>query len=373
MTKKALPFRKLFLPVLILVWFFMPNRIIAQQASILSATISEYNITPNGLLDVSIMNHIGDVQVVLEAKILNSQNEALISVVTKPFTLKKGLSIVSQLNVGITSVMYASNNQGNLLKNSHILSTGKYHYCASISGVDVSDQYCQDIEAENSTFLYLVSPPDKEELETKYPILIWTHSEQFSLTNQNEYYRIIVTELNKGQSAEAAINTNIPVYMKNYLNSHQVQYPFDAKELQTGKEYAWQVQKMYSGAIVNKTEAWQFKFKDKEVETKNYTLLKQALDGSTYYAVNEKIYFKFEEPYYSADSKLAAKIYNAERKEFNPQAKNELKKEGKETIKYTGLNLFQMDLSSLNLKSGIYTLEVTDEKGKLYLLQFMIK
>jgi len=371
MIKTFFHSRKFLIPVLLLLSLWFPGRVMA-QASILSASISEYNVTPKGLLEVSIMDNGVGLLVTMEAKILTSQNEVLMTVITKPFMLNKGVNIVSQLNVGIVSVVYASNSQGTYIKTNHILPSGKYHYCVSISGVDVSDQYCQDMEAESSTFLFLVSPPDKEDIETKYPILIWTHSELFSMNNQNDYYRIIVTDLNKGQSAEGAVNTNIPVYMKNYLSSHQVQYPIDAKELQTGKEYAWQVQKISGGTIVNKTEAWQFRLKPPVIIKDNkYALMKNELDGSYYTIENNKLFFSMQERYFTS-GKLNCKILNDQKKEIETTPSNEAYKK-ELSYKTNGDNRYMINTDELGLKKGFYVLEITNEKDQKFYLKFQVQ
>ena len=69
---------------------------------------------------------------------------------------------------------------------------------------------------------------------------------------------MVVSEIKKDQSTEEAISVNSPVMVKNYLKEHQVQYPYDAKELKEGKSYAWQVQKIGDGIVLNKSESWKF-------------------------------------------------------------------------------------------------------------------
>lgn len=359
----------------ILLWAYFGIVVMCKaQTNIVNVNITAFNVMPRQLLDVTIMNSGIETMVTVETKLYSNNQDLILTVASKPFYLKKGLNTSVQLNILPATTVYGSSGQADYVKRTHTLPNGKWRYCTTLAGVDVSDQLCDDIEAENTSFLYLVSPPDKEEIETFNPLLIWTHSEPFTSQPASESYRMVVAEMLPDQSPEVAINTNVPVYMKNNLTMHQVQYPFDAKALQPGKQYAWQVQQLSSGVIVNKTEAWQFHYKKPDDKPgKNYTYLRQNLDGSTYYAVDEKIYFKFDEPYYTAESKLIAKIYDANRKAYEPEAKNEVKKQNESVIKYTGTNLFTMDLSSFHLSSGIYNLEVTDEKGKIYLLQFMIK
>jgi hypothetical protein len=292
-------------------------------------------------------------------------------VTTNPFVLKKGLNNTAQLNVSIASVNYAGNDQSNYIKTSHTLPSGKFRYCAIIKSlsIDISgDEYCNDFESALSNFLFLVSPPDKDEIETNYPVLIWTHSEPFSLTSQTNYYKMVVTDLNADQSSEAAINTNVPVYVKNFMTSHNVQYPVDAKELQAGKTYAWQVQQISNGNIVNKTEAWQFKLKpiDKKNEVK-FVTVKKTIDGGYYLASNDKIFFRFDENYGSKDVQYT--ILNEKREAMVKNGGTNKKNELKST--QIGYNEFEINLKPYDLKPGMYTLEVVNDKKELFQLKFL--
>jgi hypothetical protein len=342
------------------------------QAQILSANISSFNITPRGMLEVNIMNSRAEEQVVLTAKLVNSKGEALLTVTTAPFLLSRGMSNTAQSKITIASAIYASNDQATQVKNNHSLPSGKYTYCASINAIDVSDEYCQDIESDYSSFLFLVSPPDKDVIETKQPILVWTHSDPFSLSNQNDYYRIVVTDLYAGQSAEAAINTNIPVYMKNYLSMHQVQYPIDAKELKAGQTYAWQVQRISNGAIVNKTEAWEFKLKGPDpIKENKYARLKKNLDGTLYMAEGNKIFFRFDEDY--AGKKMSYKILNEKQQAVTAPEATEVGERVKMDAVKDGYNTYMIDLNRYKIPAGIYVLEVTSEKKEMYKLKFQVE
>lgn len=340
------------------------------QVTILNAGITPYNIVPRGMLDVSIMNPKSEVTVVLEAKLYGPQNELLLSVTSAPFTLRNGLNNTVQMPLVVASATYGSGDRVTQLKTSKSLPSGKYNYCASINAIDVADEYCQDLEAENSSFLFLVFPPDKEIIETKNPVLTWTHSEVFS-NNQKEFYRITVTELNKDQSPEAAINTNVPVYMKNFLGTHQVQYPVDAKELVPGKKYAWQVQKISNGAIANKTEAWEFKIKAPDpIKENKYATVKKVLDGTVYKAEGNKIFFRFDEGY--TGTKLQYRILNDKQEPISAQQSEEKTGEVKFDEVKSGYNTFTIDLNDYKIPSGVYSLEVINDKKEIYKLKFVV-
>src|SRR6185437_2177039 len=156
--------KNLFITILFLIVLFSCKNIFA-QISIINSSTNMYNITPIGLLEVNVNNFQSDVEVVLEGKILTSQNEPILDVVSTPFILKKGMSITSQLSLHIASTNYSSSEQANYIKTSHTLPSGKYHYCAIIKSFptdNITDEYCQDLESDISSFLFLVSPPDKD-------------------------------------------------------------------------------------------------------------------------------------------------------------------------------------------------------------------
>lgn len=340
------------------------------QVTILNAGITPFNASPRNFLDLTLMNLKGNEQVTLQAKLLTAQNELLVTVTSSPFTIKNGVNQTTGQGVTVASVNYSSSQKANAIKTTNTLPSGRYNYCVTITGVDVSDEYCQEMESESTSFLFLVSPPDKEEIDTKYPLLLWTHSESFSLLGSNEYFRIIVTELNGTQSPEAAINTNVPVYMKNLLQTHQVQYPIDAKELKPGNRYAWQVQKMNNGAIVNKTEAWEFKVKaPAQVKENKYAVMKKTLDGTMYLASGNKIFFRFDENY--TGNKMRYKILN-EKQEVVSLAKDDEENIKMESVN-PGYNTYVIDLNSYKMPGGIYTLEIANEKKEVYKLKFTVE
>lgn len=346
------------------------------QITILNTNFNSYNITPQAICQVNVMNYIEDMQVTLQARITNSAGEPLLNVLSHQFLLKKGMNTISGYNLQLVSSEYGSNNQGNYIKTSHALPSGKYNYCCIIKSINSegADDYCEDIDADLSSFLLLVNPADKDTIETANPMLVWTHSEPFNLLAQSEYFKIIVAELSKDQNAESGVTANVPLYSKSYLTSHQVQYPFDAKQLEKGKRYGWQVQKISNGVIINKTEAWEFVYApDKVIKENKYATLKKKVDAAYYTAVNNKVYFKFDEEY--ATQKTTCSIYNAKREKISLKLKDEEQKAKSTNIqsKNNGYNRYEINLNELEISQGMHTLEVKNEKGELFLLRFYVQ
>lgn len=346
------------------------------QVSILNTNLNSLNVTPESMCQVNIMNGTtSEMQVTLEAKLLNSVGENILTVKTNPFDLVTGMNNGFQLSYTIQSSIYSGSGQAQYIRTTHTLPSGNFKYCVSVVSLEGGDDYCEDMVSDISSFLNLVYPYDKDTIDTQYPLLTWAHSEPFNILATGEYFRMIVVELGSDQSAEAGILANNPVYYKNYLATHQQQYPFDAKELEDGKRYGWQVQKISNGTVIDKTESWEFTLRKTTLKPDNkYATLKKKHDGTFYIAENDKIYFRFEESYVSGE--LKCRILDEKRNEIKPEVTNEKSvqvKEGEVNIKSAGANYYQIDLNDLKLKPGYYELEVTNTKKEKYLLRFQIE
>jgi hypothetical protein len=245
-------------------------------------------------------------------------------------------------------------------------------------GADKVDDFCEELEADFNQYLYLVNPFDGDTIDSRYPILSWMHSEPFSLLNQGEFYRMIVSEIKKGQSADEAITVNNPVMVKSYLKEHQLQYPYDARELKDGTPYAWQVQKLSDGVVINKTEAWAFNTRmPDETRSLKYVALKRELDGSFCTAYDGVAYFKFSEEY-----KTAGQLTFSLRDIKSQLVKVEISKDGttgKEKnsstgpqLKISGDNRYMINLNGAKLSSGFYTLEIKNEKNESFYLKLFL-
>jgi hypothetical protein len=355
--------------------FLLFNSALKGQITILSAGINSYNITAQSLCGVTIMNYGKPVNVYLKARIISSDNEQLMIVRSNTFLLNKGLNASAGMNVSIQSVEYGTSKLSGYIKSSHTLPSGKYHYCCTVVPLDVpyeTEEFCDDIESEMSSFLNLVSPDDKDTIETTNPLLIWNHNDPVNMNSSGEYYRLILVELHEMQTAESGINVNNPKYMKNNVSSNQVQYPFDAEALQVGKRYGWQVQKLSNGVIVEKTDAWEFTIMpDNTTRENKYVSLRKELNAGFYTAENNKVFFRFEEAY--SGGKLDCRIYDSKRKLIKPKTKNEATSGQGIDVKKNGYNSFVIDLNLLDIKTGFHTLEVRNQKNELFLLKFYVK
>lgn len=357
--------------------FFAVSVIIVKaQVSVVNLQLMPYNVTPDGLLAVSIMNNGASQQVQLVSKLYNFNNELLMTVKSNSFNLKQGLNAPFDGSRKVSSSEYSKSQQAEHIKITHGLSSGTFKVCVNIIQISTSeivDEFCDEIESNFNQYLYLVTPADKDTIETPTPLLLWAHSEPFNILSQGEYYRIVVTEMKEKQGAEEAVTINTPVMAKNYLTTHSFQYPYDAKELRTGKHYAWQVQKLANGVITNKTEAWEFVMREKPEEKEiKYVAMQQMIDASFYTAHNRKVYFKYIEEY-GSQGNINPILKNDAGKEF-PISINKDQKELSNVVnlKNVGDNRFILDLNGENLKPGFYVLQIKNEKKEMYYLKIYL-
>lgn len=220
----------------------------------------------------------------------------------------------------------------------------------------------------------LVTPYDTDTIETTYPLFTWFYMGA-DMGNIRTYYRIIIVELNKDQSPEAGIVVNQPLVKMDHLNGTQLIYPYDAKELEYGHRYGWQIQKVKNNIIVDKSEAWEFTLVlPIEPQHYKYATLNTKGDGLEYEAADGKIYFKMEEKYSS--NKLEYFIYDENRKIVNvdilDDGSQDEKTSASNSIKKNGANFYEIDLGK-GAKPGNYKLIVLDGRKNKFSLNFQIK
>ncbi len=347
----------------------------AQEVSIVNIQLTPFNITPESMLSATVINNTENpFQVETISKLYNQDNQLLLTVKSAPFALVAGLNTSFIGSRRATIVEYANTGQANYLKTTRGLSSGNFRICVELKVLnsEIQDEFCDELVSDINQYLYLVSPADKDSMEIKNPMLIWAHSEPFNVLSKGESFRMIVTEMKSKQSPEEAIMINIPLMTKTNLAAHNLQYPYEARGLQEGSHYAWQVQKVINGVVAAQTEVWEFSIiKKRPLEYSKYAVLKKKLDAGYYVAKNNKVFFKLDEEYLAG--KLNCKIYNEKREIIQPKARNEGVKNGGYDVKNQGLNQFEVDLEQLNVSKGFYTLQVGGAKGELYLLKFYVE
>lgn len=345
------------------------------QVTILSSGFHSMNVTPSSLFQITVMNAENELTVTMEAEVSNSSGQSLLKVTSLPVKLINGINQFAADYIKSNSTVYGQNEQAHFVQTHKTLPSGTFKYCVRIvaQGSEANDEYCDEIQSDATSFLSLVSPFDADIIETSTPMLIWTHSEAFSMLAPGEFFRIVVTEKKQDQSSEAAVAANQPLFFKNSLTQHEVQYPFDAPLLQEGKTYAWKVLKMAAGgqAVIEQTDAWQFTIKTEEIHNTNkYTLLRKTLSGDYYSCSTDQLYFRFDEEYRNGNLKY--EIRNDKNEKLSTEIKHDEQVEENTQLRHSGVNRFELDLAKYKLSKGYYTLIIYNQKNEKHYLKFHV-
>jgi hypothetical protein len=343
------------------------------QVTVVNSTVMPYNITPESLLAASLNNSGIAQNVSLVVKLSNLNNDLLLTVRSSVFLVKPGFNAGYAGSRKISAVEYMSGNQASYIKTTHTLPSGVFRICIEVFNVLGNEpyQYCDEIQSDFNQYLYLVYPGDKESITTTTPILSWSHSEPFNILSSGEFFRMTVAEIKDNQNPDEAISLNSPVMLKDYVNTHNLQYPYEAKPLMKGKKYAWNVTKIGNGTVLNRTETWEFKILGTETKQDgSYFMLRKQLDGSYYKPESNKLLFKFDEEYKAG--LVSCIIYNDAREIISVKANNRSEKREIANYKQLGLNQYEIDLEDYDVSKGFYILEVKNSKNEVFVLKFYI-
>src|SRR5690606_21275899 len=101
---------------LILMSVLMCSSLANSQVSIVSANLVPVNITPMSISQAMVMNSGAEAKVIVEAFVMNSSGEKLLSVRSAVITLKPGMNNLPVQQTSFTRITYSSSNQGNYVK-----------------------------------------------------------------------------------------------------------------------------------------------------------------------------------------------------------------------------------------------------------------
>lgn len=226
-------------------------------------------------------------------------------------------------------------------------------------------------QAQESILLNM--PMDSDTINTKHPLLSWSLWGELPTNTVREYYQIILVELQENQDASAGILMNTQLLRLDHLVQNQLFYPYDAPELEEGKWYAWEIQKIVDNTLAFKSETYKFYIPILPPEEPVYYKLKVKDDGAIYDLQFGKLYFELDEDYF--DDELKFQLYNPNNEKIQAQAifnQEEGQFAQEVNVKRTGSNLYELTIGS-NPALGIYKLLVQNAKKQKYQIKFEVK
>jgi len=218
----------------------------------------------------------------------------------------------------------------------------------------------------------LLSPADRDTVQTPNPILTWTPAFSTYLSG-NITYNLRVVPIFTGQTKQQAISSNLPAYQESGIPMPLQIYPNTAQPLDSNTSYAWQAEGFSGSSSLGQSEVWEFCYCFRAPDSTVYgTVLYKLTDRrDAVPAILDLNYLPltYNEEYSPEDQVFRFTIRNQEGRIVADE--NQF-----EEIRRFGQNTFIIDLCSdaqLDLPDGYYMMEVyRTNKSTLY-FPFILK
>lgn len=343
------------------------------QVSVQSVEMREAAIAPRTLFRLALMNAGAMVEVTLEGELVSAQGEQVVQLRTQRFKVSPGLQYVRSEDLAMERFTYGNGRVSSIVRAQKRLPDGRYRYCFRVSstGGEEGDEYCDVLEVEEFLLLDLVDPWDGDTIEDVRPALTWALSGTSAAVKDADV-RLTLVPCNGDRQAAAALASDRPLFMVPHVRQGMVGYPAGVSDLQRGKCYAWQVERMLDGRVVDRSEPWRFCVRDHTPgQPEKYVVLGKDDVREIHEASNGRIYFRYEEPY--ASSTVACTVFGASREPMRMDLKDDKELEAdkgavRTNLRSIGTNLYELDLTPYGLRPGYYQVRVRDEGGRTYSL-----
>jgi hypothetical protein len=327
-----------------------------------------YGRKPDGLFNCRIINSGATQNGYLTITVTERKGGIICQVRTAEFSVLPGSNPIPVSATRAASVNFASNRLGQLTAASRSFPEGDYDYCFALNYVhsdNPPEEQCFSYTLAPFAELNLIDPYNKDKICDKRPLLTW---EPLIPGVPGSYYQLVLTEIQKGQSATEAMNYNLPLINQSNILSPILPYPSIAQELVNKKRYAWQVTAYKDQTILNRSDIWEFVVDCRDTVKadsviRGYRSIDDLSKGN-YYIAKGKIRFALVNPYQQQQLKY----------KINPLDDPSKVIKGLPAIKLlNGDNTITIDLSANNrFKAGkYYVLSVWLPDGAVKNLRFL--
>lgn len=346
---------------------------VCAQVSVQSVEVRETAIAPRTLFRLALMNAGAAVEAVLEGELVSAQGEQVVQFRTQRFRVPPGLQYVRSEDLAMEHFTYGSGRTSSTVRTQKRLPDGRYRYCFRVSstGGEGGDEYCDVLDVEEFLLLDLVDPWDGDTIEDVRPALTWTLSGTPAAVKDADV-RLTLVPCNGDRQAAAALASDRPLFLVPHVRQGMVGYPAGVSDLERGKCYAWQAERMLDGRVVDRSEPWRFCVLDHTPkQPEKYVVLGKDDVREIHEVSDGRIYFRYEEPYTS--STVACTVFGGSREPMRLDLKDD-KEAGADkgavrtNLRSIGTNLYELDLAPYGLSPGYYQVRVRDEGGRSHSL-----
>lgn len=356
------------LPALLIIFV----NLLHAQVSFQTATLEGALIGPRTLFHATLFNAGPACEVSLEGEVRTTEGVSVITFQTESFRLQSGVRTIAANELIMRSFVYGSSSAGRTAQRFQRLAGGDYHYCLRLHApqVESDDEYCDVLSVDEISFLDLVQPWNGDSIDEVRPPLTWTISGSGPTVGSADV-RITLTPMTNGHGAAQALAAERPVFIVPHVTQRTMPFPIGLADLERGKCYAWQAERLDGSRVVDRSEPWSFCVKKiPETFQNKYVRIDRVQPGAIYEALDQKIFFRYDESY--ASMRMDCSIYGSGHVRIDPQLLDDTDKDAPEGARSVGVNLYELDLQPYGLKPGYYDLVVRNEKGRDRTLKFHI-
>ncbi|MCL4281686.1 MAG: hypothetical protein KJZ58_05415 [Flavobacteriales bacterium] len=342
------------------------------QVAIQAANIESGLVSPRTFLQATLFNAGAACAVTLEGDLLTGSGEQVLHFATEPFKMPAGGRTVMANELAMQSFTYGAGAAGRSAQRFQRLPGGDYNFCIRLHApqAESGDEFCDKLIVEDLLFLDLVQPWDGDTIDETRPPLTWMLSGPTASLAPADI-RLVLVPLPQGKKPGQAVATERPLFMLPHVQERTIQYPAGVADLERGKCYAWQVERLDGTRVVDRSEPWGFCVRKHQEPVQNkYVRIDRQQPGAVYEALDRKIFFRYDEPYSS--TQMDCSIWSRTTGRINPELLDDAKASSPVDVRSVGVNLYMLDLQPYGLKPGYYDLLVRNEKGRTHTLKFHV-
>lgn len=349
------------------------SKLAAQSVEIISLAPGFGQVTAAQFTMVSVTNTgTEDYRGTLITKMTDLAGDIVAELRSYPLTINTGQTLTSLDISWPRRMTYGRSTASQSFARTGILGFGEFNICTEF----IDNQgarlglTCTERASVPAIQFSLVYPSDEMKIADDRPVLNWENIGQYGIAENNLIYSILLVEQLPGQSAAAALETNLPLLSRERLRTNSLLYPIGARQLRPGKTYAWRVMAYAGERALIGSQQWTFQLAEEVRETeqpvaKSYAMLDTRINNRPYLFA-DAIQFGFDNN--EGIETLSYEIINLDK--------------GGQSVKHLppiteispGLNTIDLSTKSLGLrKEQLYQLQVSTPRGQQYFLLFTIK
>ena len=212
-------------------------------------------------------------------------------------------------------------------------------------------------------------PYDQDTIEETEPTFVWQANLEAIQSDPRLTQQIVVAEIAEDQTPSEAIALNVPVFIRQELQTNSIAYSSTDYEMLKNVWYAWQVSYVFNGTVVQQSEVWKFINAEEIPARPSYLTMRKQEDGSIFLFSGTVLNVCLSErPEVTYAVRLRMPDGSYEQPSFTELINDQPISEENPSA-YSDTRFFSIDLTNITAE-GAYTLELISSDNQSHVLTF---